>query len=146
MLTIFFTGAILKNHIKVIKIKYLNIKYRITMSHFLFFVSRNTQLNKAAIGCPFSFNKQTQILFDTMVVLLMSTLSTFGVTFSDVLAPLIGVLMATLNVVHYRRFTVMAWRHWRSSVTHSLQHSCCSIRLVVLLLRVGRLYTFLQYT
>ncbi len=55
------------------------------MSHFFSFLYQGVH------------NQTRQLL----VVLLLSTLSTFGVTFSDVLAPLIGVLMATLNVVHF---------------------------------------------
>jgi hypothetical protein len=85
MLTIFFTGAILKNHIKVIKIKYLNIKYRITMSHFSFLYQGIHNQTRQQLAVLFYFNNQTQILFNTMVVLflatlvvlLMSTLSTF---------------------------------------------------------------------
>ena len=127
------------------------------MSHsFSFLVSRNTQLNKTAMGCLLAtFCRPFWRLF---VVLLMSTLSTF-------IAPLDGVSwrhLTTSFCATYRRpynvefndvfwrllsssntqFT-MAWRHWRSSVTHSLYFysTCCSIRRSSLRL-VGRLYTF----
>jgi len=55
MLTIFFTGSILKNHIKVIKIKYLNIKYRITMSHFSLFCIEEYTIKQGSNWLSFSF-------------------------------------------------------------------------------------------
>ena len=79
MLTIFFTGLILKNHIKVIKIKYLNIKYRITMSHFLFCIKEYT--NKQGSNW-LSFGDLFVVLFgDLFVVLFTQIIMTFNATY-----------------------------------------------------------------
>jgi hypothetical protein len=56
MINYIFTGPILKNHIKVIKIKYLNIKYRITMSHFLFCIKEYTN-KQGSNWLSFNFKK-----------------------------------------------------------------------------------------
>ena len=75
------------------------------MSHsFSFLVSRNTQLNKAAIWLSFSF------IINTMVVLF--------VDFYRRLASLNDVLWRHLTASN-TQFIIMAWRLWRSSVTHS---------------------------
>ena len=73
------------------------------MSHFLFCIKEYT-IKQGSNWLSFSFN-HTNIcqhngrLFGDFVVLLLSTFSTFGdIQFIMTFAPLIGVLMATLNV------------------------------------------------
>jgi hypothetical protein len=66
------------------------------MSHF--FVSRNTQTTKAAIGCLFKSilnNQHNGRLFVDYVVLLISRIYRRLTSLNDVLAPLIGVCLAT---------------------------------------------------
>jgi|LakMenE01Jun11ns_1017448.scaffolds.fasta_scaffold8911489_1 hypothetical protein len=81
------------------------------MSHFLFFVSRNTQLNKAAIGCPFfilntTYNQHNGRPFGDFVVLLLSTYRRLASLNDVFLAPLNGVHLNVacaldLGVVYY---------------------------------------------
>jgi hypothetical protein len=119
------------------------------------------------MGCLFGdlfvvfFGDLFVVLFgDLFVVLYTIYIMTF--------APLIGVLMTSLNDVFWRllsssinvefndvswrhltasntQFIIMAWQHWWSSVTHSfilIYSLSCSMRFVVCLRHVGRLYTY----
>jgi hypothetical protein len=67
------------------------------MSHsFSFLVSRNTQLNKAAMGCLFW--RLFVVLFGDLFVVLFGDLFVVLFTiYNDVLAPLIGVQYTIYN-------------------------------------------------
>ena len=81
------------------------------MSHFLFVVSRNTQLNKAAIGCPFHLNQHKYL--STQWSSFFGDL--FVVLFVDLLAPLDGVSFGDY-VVLYTIYNDV-WRHLTTSNT-----------------------------
>ena len=126
------------------------------------FVSRNTQINKAAIGCPLIL-KITQISVNTMVVLFWRPFCRpFIVDFFDVWRHLMTSFSAT-----YRRLlaSLLAtfWRHLTASFTQFIISSTShvivrfegrllhfttlklSIWASSVLRLVGRLYTYTIY-
>ena len=96
----------------------------------LFFVSRNTQLNKAAIGCLFHLIINTMVvslatfcrpfcrLYRLLLALLIGVfwrhLTTSVTQFIMTFAPLIGVSLTTFI---WRHLTASIWRHLTSSST-----------------------------
>ncbi len=114
------------------------------MSHFFFCIKECT-------------NKQGSNGLSFLATFLSSFLATFLSSFlatflSSFLATFLSSINVEFNDVSWRhltasntQFIIMAWQHWWSSVTHSfilIYSLSCSMRFVVCLRHVGRLYTY----